>query len=96
MEKEIKLVMCADKSIKIFVNGEEKHIIDAQSRSINADRVYEIIGFTAGDHYTVLSDNVAGADIQVLEFFTGLIKDIVGKVNSIDVGSKGSETANTE
>ncbi len=95
MEKVIKLIMNADKSISIFVNDEEKHIIDAQSRSINAGRVYEIAGFTAGDYYTVLSENMVGADNQVLEFFTGMFEDIVEKVNSIDVGSKSSEIANT-
>lgn len=92
MEKVIKLVMCADKSIKIFVNGKEKHIIDAQSRSVNANRIYEIFGFTAGDHYTVLPENVAGADNQVLEFFAGLFKDITEKVNAIAVGDNSLAT----
>lgn len=96
MEKVIKLIMCADKSIKIILNGEEKHAIDAQNRSINATKVYEIIDFAAGDHYDVLSENPTGTDNQVLEFFTGLLKDIVEKVNLINIACKGLENTDTE
>lgn len=96
MEKVIKLVMYADKSIKIFINDEEKHTIDLQNRSISATKVYEIISFIAGDHYNVLSENPTGTDNQVLEFFTGLFKDIVEKVNQINVDSKGSENTGAE
>lgn len=50
MEKAIKLVMCTDKSIKVLVNGEEKHKIEAENRSISAEAIYKMIGFSAGDH----------------------------------------------
>jgi hypothetical protein len=93
MEKTIKLVMCETKALKIFVNDEEKYLIDAQNRNISADKIYEIIGFAIGDHYTVLSENESGVDNQVLEFFTGLLTDIAEKVNAIDVGDIGSTTA---
>ena len=90
MEKVIKLIMNADKSMKIFVNDEEKHIIDAQNRSIAADKIYEIIGFSAGDQYSVVSENASGNDKQVLEFFAELLTDVSKKVNAIAVPSNSS------
>ncbi|WP_250227785.1 hypothetical protein [Anaeropeptidivorans aminofermentans] len=92
MEKVIKLIMNADKSIKILVNDEEKHIIDAQNRSISADKIYEIIGFAVGDQYSVVSENVLGVDKQVLEFFVELLTDVSKKVNAIIVPSNSSPT----
>lgn len=90
MEKAIKLIMHNDKTIKVFVNDEEKHTIEAQNRSISADKVYEMIGFEIGDHYTVCSENTENVDVQVLEFFADLLKDIVEKVNAF------GEVAETE
>ena len=92
MEKVIKLVMNADKSMKILVNDVEKHIIDAQNRSIAADKIYEIIGFDVGDQYSVVSENVSGIDKQVLEFFAELLTDVSKKVNAIMVPSDSSPT----
>lgn len=84
MEKTIKLAMCGDKSLKIYVNDEEKHTIDTQSRSISSDKIYEVIDFAIGDHYAVIAENESGVDNQVLEFFKGLLTDIANKVNAID------------
>lgn len=92
MEKVIKLIMNADKSIKILINDKEKHIIDAQNRSIAADKIYEIIGFAVGDQYSVISENVSGIDKQVLEFFTELLTDVSKKVNAIVVPTNSSPT----
>lgn len=92
MEKVVKLIMNTDKSIKILVNDEEKHIIDAQNRSIAADKIYEIVGFTIGDQYSVVSENVSDIDKQVLEFFTQLLTDVSDKVNTIVVPSNSSPT----
>ena len=92
MEKVIKLIMNADKSIKILVNDEEKHIIDAQNRSIAADKIYEIIGFSGGDQYSVVSENTSDIDKQVLEFFAELLTDVSKKVNAIVVPSNNSPT----
>ena len=83
MEKVIKLIMNTDKSIEILVNDEKKHIIDAQNRSITADKIYELFGFTLGDHYSVISENESSVDTQVMDFFSGLLRDIVTKVNAI-------------
>jgi len=83
MEKVIKLIMNANKSIKILVNDQEMHIIDAQNRSITADKIYELVGFALGDHYSVISENESSVDTQVLDFFSGLLTDIVTKVNAI-------------
>lgn len=92
MEKIIKLVMCENKNLTISVNDEEKHTIDAQNRSISADKIYEMIDFAVGDHYTVISENESGVENQVLEFFTSLFTNIVEKVNMIDVGDDNSVT----
>jgi hypothetical protein len=92
MEKIIKLVMCENKNLTISVNDEEKHTIDAQNRSISADKIYEMIDFAVGDHYTVISENESGVENQVLEFFTSLFTNIVDKVNMIDVGDDNSVT----
>lgn len=83
MEKAIKLVMNADKSITIFVNDEEKHIIVVQDRSITAEKIYEIVGFTLGDHYSISSENESAVDPQVLNFFSNLLTDIITKINEI-------------
>ncbi|MDO4556949.1 MAG: hypothetical protein Q4B70_17700 [Lachnospiraceae bacterium] len=85
MEKVIKLIMNTDKSIKILVNEEEKHIIAAQNRSIAADKIYEVIGFSLGDHYSITSENESSVDNQVLEFFSDVLTDIITKINSISV-----------
>jgi len=85
MEKVIKLIMNADKSIKILVNDEGKHIIEAQNRSIAADKIYEIVGFALGDNYSVISENPFSIDAQVLDFFSDLLKEIITKVNTISV-----------
>lgn len=78
--------MCTDKSIKVLVNGEEKHKIEAENRSISAEAIYKMIGFSAGDHYIVSSENEANVDSQVLELFTGLLNDVANKVNAMQVG----------
>lgn len=93
MEKTIKLIMSTDKSIRILVNDEEKHIIDAQNRSISADKIYEIIGFTPGGQYYVISENESCIDEQVLEFFSSLLKDVAAKVNEITDDRKDSATS---
>lgn len=85
MEKVIKLIMENDKSIRIFVNDEEKHQIEENNRSIKANAIFEIMDFKLGDHYTVESINKSGVDSQVLEFFEKLISDIATKVNAIPV-----------
>ncbi|MFA5637269.1 MAG: hypothetical protein WCY49_01935 [Anaerovoracaceae bacterium] len=83
MEKVINLKMCNDQSIKIYLDDQEKHIIDVQSRSIDAEKLYNVFDFTPGDTYIVLSENESDIDIQVLEFFTELFSDIADKVNAI-------------
>ena len=85
--------MNTDKSIKILVNDEEKHIIDTQNRSVSADKIYDILEFAIGDQYTVVSENPSGADAQVLEFFAELLTDVSKKVNAIVVPSNSFTTA---
>jgi len=96
MEKAIKLVMHADKSIKIFVNEEEKYQIEAQNRSISADKLYDIFDFSIGDYYTVSSESITHIDSQVLEFFTELLKDIAKKANAIEFKSEDLGVADVE
>ena len=83
MERLIRLKMCEDKNIRILVDGQEKHIID-QSRSISAEKIFEIIGFTPGSYYVVSSENECDVDKQVLEYFASLFTDIVSKINKIE------------
>ena len=85
MEKIIKLIMCGDKSIKIYLDDQEKHTIEPQSRCINAEKLYEIMAFAPGSKYVVLSENENNVDMQVLEFFTELLTEIVDKVNAIEI-----------
>lgn len=85
MEKIIKLIMCGDKSIKICLNDQEKHKIEANSRSIDAEKLYEILDFAPSSKYVVLSENKNNVDVQVLEFFTELLTEIVDKVNTIEI-----------
>lgn len=85
MEKVIKVKMQKDKSIKIFLNDQEKYTIDIESRSIDAEKLYEILAFSPGDKFNVLSENESDFDNQVLEYFARLFMDIADKVNSIEL-----------
>ena len=89
MEKNIKLKMCTDKVLQIFINDEEKHSISAKDRSITAEKIYEIIGFSIGDHYTVTSENEDDIDEPVLDFFTNLFNEIIKGVNALSTDEKG-------
>jgi flagellar biosynthesis/type III secretory pathway protein FliH len=84
MEKTIKLIMENDKTLKIYINKEEKYIIEAQKRSITAEKIYEIMDFSIGDHYSIVSENEGNVDAQVLDFFTELCKEIIEKVNALN------------
>lgn len=75
--------MCDDKVIRIFMNEDEKHTIYENSRAISADKIYGIIDYNPENHYSVLSENNAGVDKLVLDFFTDLFKEIIEKVNEI-------------
>lgn len=84
MEKTIKLVMNNDKTLKIYINDEEKCIIEAQDRSITAETMYNIVDYSIGDHYSVTSENEDNVDAQVLAFFTELFNEIIEKVNALN------------
>ena len=94
MEKVIKLTMDLEKNIKISVNDSEKYIVKAQDRSISAEKIYEIMGFTMGDSYTVSSENEGNLDEPVLEFFVGLFQDITNKVNELGTGTTDKKPPN--
>jgi hypothetical protein len=83
MEKNIKLTMGADKTIQIVINDEEKHTIPVNARSISADEIYKIIGFSIDDHYTITSENIMKVDEQVLNFFYDLFSEIITKISSL-------------
>jgi len=85
MEKNIKLTMDAKRTVRIAINDEEKCIIPENNRIISADKIYEIIDFSKGDHYTVVSENIKKVDEQVLDFFFELFNEIINKINSLDV-----------
>lgn len=82
MEKAIKLKMNEDRTISIFLNDEEKHKI-AEERSISADEIYNILCYEQGDVFTLQQDNTTGIDKDVLDFFFGLFKDVIDRVNSL-------------
>ena len=84
MEKNIKLVMDANKAIRIIVNEDQKYIIHENNRNISAEKIYEIIDFSIGDRYTVNSENSKNIDVPVLKFFYELFCEIISKINSLD------------
>ena len=97
MEKNINLIMDANKSIRIIVNEEEKYLISESNRNISADKIYEIIDFSIGDHYTVTSKNLKNIDEPVLKFFYELFNEILSKINSLDETNENIVSdANTE
>ena len=83
MEKHIKLIMDENKSIHILVNNEEKLIISENSRSISADKIYELFNFSIEDNYKVSSENNKNIDEPVLNFFYELFDDIANKINNL-------------
>jgi|GEM_PF-1779862 len=84
MEKNIKLIMDTEKEVKILINNEEKHIIYENDRTISADKIYELLNFSLGDHYTVNKENKSKIDEPVLNFFCELFNEIINKINSLD------------
>lgn len=92
MEKTIKLTMNKDKSIKIAVNNEDKHVINAQDRSIDAENIYKIINFSVDDSYVIQSENIENIDDKVLSFFVDLFKEIVEKLNKLTEQNVEEET----
>lgn len=83
MEKKIKLVMKADKSIHIHLNDEEKYVIRADNRKIEANEIFKMLNHSIGDTYVVTSENIAGQDAKVLEFFEKLLQEITTKIQDI-------------
>ncbi len=83
MEKKIKLTMDSSKDIHIFVNDTEKYIINNTSRQISAQLIFDILEYSAGDRYEVISENVEGKDPEVLKFFVDLLEDITNKIQDI-------------
>lgn len=85
MDKTIKIEMLNDKSLSISVQDENKLILPPNGRSITAEAIYNLIAFTDGNKYNVVSENTSGVDSQVLDFFTELFVEIANKVNTIGV-----------
>jgi len=83
MEKTIKLVMEKDKNLKIIINNEEKHVVLSTNRSITAEKIYELLNFSIGDHYCVVTENKSSSDNVVLDCFSELLTDIINKVNAL-------------
>jgi len=83
MEKTIKLKMSTDKTLHIFLNDSEKYVITVENRSITAEKIYELVGFSLGDHYTIKSENEGDIDKPVMDFFYNLFFDIITKVNEL-------------
>jgi hypothetical protein len=84
MEKNIKLIMDESRTVKIAINKEEKYAIPENNRTISADKIYEILDFSKGDHYTVISENLKNFDEPVLKFFCELFNEIINKINSLE------------
>lgn len=84
VEKIIKLVMAENRSIHIYVNDKEEHTIEETERKISALKLYEILDCKPSDHYSVILENEKNVDSKVLEFFTGLLEEIINKVNDIE------------
>jgi len=84
MEKNINLIMDTEKKIKININNEEKHIIYENNRTISADKIYELINFSLGDHYVITKENKSKIDEPVLDFFYELFNEIINKINSLE------------
>lgn len=84
MEKTLKVILNADRSIDLFLNENHKHNIEASKRSITAKEIYDIVEFSPGDQYHVVSENHGSTDQQVLDFFVKLFDDIFKQVNAIE------------
>jgi hypothetical protein len=88
MGKNIKLKMDKNKSLRIFLDDAEKHIINANDRSITAEKIYGILEFTNGNCYTVSSENDTGIDAPVVDFFVELFNDITNRVNLLSISEQ--------
>lgn len=81
MEKNILIEMLSSKDIRISVNNEETVVIKHEKREINANDVYNLLNYSSGDRYTIESKNPENLDNSVLDFFVGLINEIVSSLN---------------
>lgn len=84
MEKIIKLVMNEKKSIQIFVNDVSKYTIEESEREISAKMIYELLDYTIGDKFSILSENKKNVDASVLDYFKDLFENICVQVNEMD------------
>ena len=91
MEKTIKLVMENNKEIEILVNGVTKLRID-ERRSIKADEIFSLLDFSMGDHYSVEKENPFKRDEAVLNFFSDVISDIIGRLNEFSIEDEDVKT----
>lgn len=94
MEKIIKCKMNTNKSISIILTSEiedKKEItITVENRQISAKELYDLFNFNYGDHYTVTeTENENSIDVDVLNFFNDMIKEIAGQLNNIEHENNG-------
>lgn len=84
MDKKIKLIMDENKDIIIKINDIEKIKIEFNSRSINADDIFNLLNYNKGDIYTYEILNENNYDAPVIEFFENLLYEITSKLENND------------
>ena len=83
MPKVIQIVMDRNKDMTIFINREKKFTIN-NDRSIRAEEIYNAIDYQCGDRFTLMeSINESERDLDVLEEFESLLKEIIEQLNKI-------------
>ena len=85
MVKTIKLVMDEQKSIEIYLNDTLKFSISVENRSFRADQMYDLLDYSPGDKYDVISVNSNCLDEQALDFFVNLFKDVTERVTALEI-----------
>ena len=83
MEKIIRVTMSQSKDIEISAPNTETIIISRDNRSIKADQLYDLLGFSTGDTYKIETSNEYKVDEEVFKFFVDLLISITEKLNTI-------------
>lgn len=91
MEKKIVLTMLPSKDIEVAINEDVGMTIKKSNRTVEADAIYNLLGYEIGDKYEVESVNSQNLDAPVLQFFSDLICDITNRLNRMSENQNNDE-----
>lgn len=84
MDKHIKIIMKKNEDIDVMLNDNLEFTIVADNRVLEADKIYNMLGYESGDIYTINKENESPYGERVLDMFYSLFENIILKLNDIE------------